>query len=226
MPSACAGVRGDRDSRSANAVLGIAWAHTILRSGSSTSADRLRAVQLVERALRNVANVDDEDEAALDERWLRDAAYRLAASLDPAGSTAKAYALKVRDYVKQSAVASRHHPEGQRWLGSFLKAPQESAWPTSDEDAPAMFPFATIHSVKGREFPTVVVVLPKSLREDETDGHVLDHWDQGVGSEARRVLYVGASRAQTLLILAVHTDHANRVAGLLKRDGVNYDLVT
>jgi hypothetical protein len=47
-----------------------------------------------------------------------------------------------------------------------------------------------------------------------------------VGSEARRVLYVGASRAQTLLILAVHTDHANRVAGLLKRDGVNYDLVS
>ena len=42
----------------------------------------------------------------------------------------------------------------------------------------------------------------------------------------RRVLYVGASRAQTLLILAVHTDHANRVAGLLKRDGVLYDLVS
>ena len=54
----------------------------------------------------------------------------------------------------------------------------------------------------------------------------MDHWDQRVGSEARRVLYVGASRAQTLLILAVHTDHANRVTGLLKRDGVNYDLLS
>lgn len=222
----CAGVCGDRDSLSGNAVLGIAWAHTILCSGSSTSAERLRAVQLVEGALRNVADVDDEDEAALDERWLRDAAYRLAASLDPAGSTAKAYALKVRDYVKKVPWPVGVIPKDNAGLGSFLKAPQESAWPTPDEDAPAMFPFGTIHSVKGREFPTVVVVLPKSLREDETDGHVLDHWDQGVGSEARRVLYVGASRAQTLLILAVHTDHANRVAGLLKRDGVNYDLVT
>ena len=38
------------------------------------------------------------------------------------------------------------------------------------------------------------------------------------------MLYVGASRAQTLLILAVHTDHANRVAELLKRDGIPYDL--
>jgi superfamily I DNA/RNA helicase len=106
-----------------------------------------------------------------------------------------------------------------------LRLVQDSAWPTSDEDALAAFPFATIHSVKGREFPTVVVVLTKSPREESTDGHVLDHWDQGVGSEARHVLYVGASRAQTLLILAVHTDHANHVAGLLKRDGVNYDLI-
>jgi hypothetical protein len=53
----------------------------------------------------------------------------------------------------------------------------------------------------------------------------LDHWDKGTPSELRRVLYVGASRAQQLLILAVHTVHRDRVATLLKRDGVPYDLV-
>jgi len=89
-----------------------------------------------------------------------------------------------------------------------------------------VLPFAAIHSVKGREFPTTVVVLPQNLRMDSAGQHVLDHWDQGIGSEARRVLYVGASRAQTLLILAVHTDHANRVAELLKRDGLLYDLAS
>jgi DNA helicase II / ATP-dependent DNA helicase PcrA len=221
---ACAGVRSDRDSRSSNAVLGIAWAHTILRSGSSTSADRLRAVRMMEKTLRNAANVDDEDEAALDERWLRDAAYRLAASLDPAGSPAKAYAQKVRDHVEQiqwPTVITRKDK-----LGTFIKAPPDSAWPTSDEEASAAFPFATIHSVKGREFPTAVVVLPQNLRLDSAGQHVLDHWDQGIGSEARRVLYVGASRAQTLLILAVHIGHANRVAELLKRDGVLFDMAS
>lgn len=221
-----AGVRGDRDSLGSNAVLGIAWAHTILCSVSSTSADRLRAVRLVERALRSAANVDDEDGTTLDERWLRDAAHRLAASLDPAGSAAKGYAQKVRDHVKNVSWPTSVTPKDKAGLGSFLKAPQESTWPTFGKDASVAFRFGTIHSVKGREFPTVVVVLPKGLREGETDGYVLDHWGQGVGSEARRVLYVGASRAQTLLILAVHTDHANRVAGLLKRDGVNYDLVS
>jgi DNA helicase II / ATP-dependent DNA helicase PcrA len=216
-----AGVRSDRDSRTTNAILGIAWAHTILRSGSSTPAGRLRAAQMIEKILRTVANLDDEDETTLDGRWLRDAAYRLAATLDPAGTTAKAYAQSVRGYVKQirwpAGITPRRDP------GTFLKAPPESAWSAPDDEAAAVFPFATIHSVKGREFPTVVVVLPQNLRA-EVGQSVIDHWDHGTESEARRVLYVAASRAQTLLILAVPSDHANRVAELLKRDGVDYDL--
>jgi DNA helicase-2/ATP-dependent DNA helicase PcrA len=221
---ACAGVRGDRDSSSTNAVLGIAWAYLVIRSGSSTPADRLRAIRTVEKALRYVANVD-EDESALDQYWLRDAAYRLVGNLDPAGHTARSYAQAVRGHVKQIQWPTGITEMDNQAMGSFLKAPQESAWPVSDEDTPAPFPFATIHSVKGREFPTVIVVLPKKLRTE--DGrHVLDHWDQALPSEARRVLYVGASRAQTLLILAVHADHANRVVGLLKRDEVPCELAS
>ena len=219
---ACAGASSDRDSRSTHAILGIAWAHTILRSGSSTGADRLRALRMVEKAIRSAANVDDEDETALDECWLRDAAYRLAASLDPAGSTAKAYAQTVRDYVKQIPWPAGITPKDN--LGAFLKAPPDPAWPAPDKEAPAGFPFATIHSVKGREFAATVVALPQNLRTDPSNQNVLDHWEHGMDTEARRVFYVGASRAQKLLILAVHTDHANRVAGLLKRDGVPYDL--
>jgi DNA helicase II / ATP-dependent DNA helicase PcrA len=218
---ACAGVRGDRDSRSMNAVLGIAWAHAILRTDTSTGADRLRAIRTVEKTLRNVANIDDEDETALHERWLRDAAYRLAASLNPAGSTAKIYAGKVRDYVKQISWPVGVTPRDN--LGALLKAPQDSAWPTPDDDASAVFRYATIHSVKGREFSTAVVVVPQNLRLDQDGQHVLDHWEHGKNTEARRVLYVGASRAETLLILAVHEDHANRVVGLLKRDDVLHD---
>jgi DNA helicase-2/ATP-dependent DNA helicase PcrA len=176
---------------------------------------------MVEKVIRSAANVDDEDETALDERWLRDAAYRLAASLDPAGSTAKVYAQKVRDYVKQIPWPAGITPKDN--LGAFLKAPPDPAWP-APEEAAAGFPFATIHSVKGREFATAVVALPQNLRTDPSNQNVLDHWEHGKDTEARRVFYVGASRAQKLLILAVHSDHANRVEGLLKRDGVPYDL--
>jgi DNA helicase II / ATP-dependent DNA helicase PcrA len=218
---ACAGVRGDGDTSSTNAVLGIAGAHAILRSADSTSSDRHRAIRMVEKILRNVANVDDEDDTALDEHWLRDAAYRLAASLNPAGMAAKAYAQQVRDYVQQIRWPADVTRKDN--LGAVLKAPPDTAWPAPDDEAPVAFPFATIHSVKGREFATAVVVLPQYLRAD-ADGNVLDHWEHGKDTEARRVLYVGASRAQTLLILAVHADHADRVAELLKRDGILYDL--
>lgn len=51
-------------------------------------------------------------------------------------------------------------------LGAMLKAASDSAWPVPDEEDAAMFAFATIHSVKGREFPAVGAALPKKLRED------------------------------------------------------------
>jgi hypothetical protein len=70
-----------------------------------------------------------------------------------------------------------------------------------------------------------VVVLPEDLHTDNSDRHVIDHWEDGVASELRRVLYVAASRAQRLLVLAVHTDHHGRVAKLLKNDNVPYELV-
>jgi superfamily I DNA/RNA helicase len=82
-----------------------------------------------------------------------------------------------------------------------------------------------VHSVKGREFPGVVVVLPRKLLEDDHGHTVLDHWEQNKPSELRRVLYVGASRAQRLLILAVHATQRDRVITLLKQDGVPYDPV-
>jgi ATP-dependent exoDNAse (exonuclease V) beta subunit len=64
--------------------------------------------------------------------------------------------------------------------------------------------------------------LPKNLRIDESGRSVLDCWEQGVDSEARRVLYVGASRAERLLVLAVHESHVDRVTAVLSRDGVSY----
>ena len=65
---------------------------------------------------------------------------------------------------------------------------------------------------------------PRSSSESPDNRHVLDHWEQGTPSELRRVLYVGASRAQRLLILAVHTDHLSRVTSLLNDDDVPYEL--
>ena len=217
----CAGSTGGGTMRSTNPVLGIAWASSVLRSDSSSARDRRQAVELVERSLRTVGGSTDQSDSMLDERWLRDAAVRLAVSLDPSVDAAKDFALQLRQYVKDMC-----WPAGMTLtadLGALLKAPAQADWLASSGTETETFVSATIHSVKGREFVSVVVVLPKNLLKDSADRNVLDHWEQRTPSELRRVLYVGASRAQRLLILAVHTDHLDRVASLLQADDVPYE---
>ena len=217
----CAGQHHEDASRTTSAVLGIASAHTALTTSDSTAKDRLKAIQRVEATLQEIAGI--EDTGLLDERWLRDTAVRLAVSLDPAGLDAKSYAAQVRKYVEQVRWPAGITPRSD--IGTTLKAPRAGMWPAAgDDDATPAFASATIHSVKGREFPGVIVVLPKKLRADADGLHVLDHWERGIDSELRRVLYVGASRAQRLLVLATHSSHHDRVATLLKRDSVQYDL--
>ena len=219
----CAGLTSDSTMRGANQVLRIARASSVLRSESSAGSDRRQAVELVERTLRTVVSADDQNDPGLDERWLRDAAVRLAVSLDPTVNAAKDFALQLRQYVQGMRWPAGATPRAD--LGALLKAPAQDEWLAAGEDNAEAFAWGTIHSVKGREFEGVIVVLPKKLLRDTGSLHVLDHWEQRTPSELRRVLYVGASRAQRLLILAAHADHVDRVASLLKGDGVPYELV-
>jgi DNA helicase-2/ATP-dependent DNA helicase PcrA len=208
-----------------NRVFGIAAAHATLRSTSSTSRIRLHAIELVERTVQAVIQVAGHDEDDLgdtvDERWLRDTAVRLALDLDPSGLSPRDYAAKIREHLKQivwpAGVTLRDN------LGSRIKAPSAEEWLASAED-PAAFAASTIHSVKGREFPGVAVVLPSSLLKDDVGYHAVDHWELETEAEVRRVVYVGASRAEKFLVLAVHNSHLQRVTSLLERDAVPHEV--
>jgi DNA helicase II / ATP-dependent DNA helicase PcrA len=204
----CAGGASQGTNRSDNRVVSLARACTVLRSVHSGARDRRKAVELVERTLRLVVGAE-EDDPRINDRWLRDAALRLAVTLDPAVG-AKDFTTRLRESLKaipwpgDVALVANY---GQRF-----REPGQKDWLTSNDIQ--RFRSATIHSVKGQEFPGVVVVLPKNPRKD-AQGHVLDHWENQLSTESRRVLYVGASRAQRLLIFAVHNSHVERVAKLL-----------
>jgi DNA helicase-2/ATP-dependent DNA helicase PcrA len=79
-----------------------------------------------------------------------------------------------------------------------------------------------IHGVKGAEFEAVVLAIP-STRHPDT-GHVLDDWRDGVNTERRRVLYVGVSRAERLLILVISKSHREQLEELLITQDVPYVL--
>ncbi|MEV5336586.1 hypothetical protein [Streptomyces werraensis] len=80
-----------------------------------------------------------------------------------------------------------------------------------------------MHDVKGEEYPGVVLVLPERLRADDvTERTVVDDREGGHNTEARRVLYVAGSRAQQLLICAIHRKHIGRIEAMLDNTGVPY----
>jgi DNA helicase-2/ATP-dependent DNA helicase PcrA len=68
--------------------------------------------------------------------------------------------------------------------------------------------------VKGAEFDAVLLEIeeqPKGTRP-----HILELWRSQETSEARRVLYVGASRARRLLVLAVPLKHLDALREVLQ----------
>lgn len=207
-------------STSGHKVLRVARAHLVLRADPNPAHWR-QAVTGIERLLVEVASADvatDLDHTGVvaerlgvNDRWLRSAALRLLHGAQPEiGRTA--YTLEVRRII-----------QGLDWprsvefpnIGNQLATPPQSRWDELALDPPVTIPWGTIHSVKGQEFEAVALVVPQQLIPDAQGKTCLDLLSEGLDGESRRVLYVGATRARRLLVVAVHVSHADRVRGLL-----------
>ncbi|MBD0740535.1 UvrD-helicase domain-containing protein [Streptomyces sp. CBMA29] len=216
-----------------NRVFAIANAGLKLRSTQTEPKVRRRAVEQVQRAILAALTVGRAtphysfdavcEDIGVDPRWLETLAVRMALGLNANGMTRQAFAADVRDFLKAAEWPRATAPTTSN-LGNLFKAPSESDWASisSSRPGPSMR-FSTVHGVKGMEFRGVVLVLPDRLRVDAaTERSVLDDWEGGHDTESRRVLYVAGSRAQELLIFAVHRRHTARVGALLDGKGVPY----
>ncbi len=81
----------------------------------------------------------------------------------------------------------------------------------------------TIHSVKGMEFPAVCVVMSPRIAKGIL--HFLAASSTATSNEEARKIYVGASRAQRLLAIAVPRSQASRLVALLQSMGGDVALV-
>ncbi|MFY2072577.1 3'-5' exonuclease [Achromobacter xylosoxidans] len=75
----------------------------------------------------------------------------------------------------------------------------------------------TIHSVKGMEFPAVCVVLSPATAKGVLDSLVGQNG--AADSEEARKIYVGVSRAQRLLVIAVPKSQSSRLVRLVQATG-------
>ncbi|MEU6379584.1 ATP-dependent helicase [Streptomyces sp. NPDC046909] len=227
---------GGQESAGSNRVLAIAHAGAKLRSRETSPKTRLKAVEQVQRAVLAALTVGREvehhsfaaicEEVGVEPRWLEGFAVRMALGLEAEGTARGDFAGSVRDFLKTADWGGLQAPDSSD-LGKLFRAPSEDAWASvaSYGNSP-LIRYSTVHGVKGMEFPGVVLVLPDRLRVDKvTERTVLDDWEGDHNTEARRVLYVAGSRAEQLLICAVHKKHTGRVASLLDTKGVPYSKV-
>jgi DNA helicase-2/ATP-dependent DNA helicase PcrA len=140
--------------------------------------------------------------------------------------SALALAQALRFSPERFATAEAWHDEARRLLAPLLPAdgPSINQRLRRNGDlektlsvAPASgHPARTIHSVKGMEFPAICVVMSPSTAKGIVDFLVGD--SAGDNEEARKI-YVGASRAQRLLAIALPRTQAPRLRDLMAATG-------
>ncbi len=81
---------------------------------------------------------------------------------------------------------------------------------------------AKIHEAKGREYDAVCVVIPPNRAPKNRSEALFESWANRIEAEAKRVVYVGVTRARHLSALAVPTAFADRCAALMTAGDVPF----
>lgn len=111
-------------------------------------------------------------------------------------------------------------PESTRSISMILKNDRDLDLILSAEKSGSVYP-ATIHSVKGKEFPAICVVATSGNAKGILD--YLQSIDFSKAEEARK-FYVGASRAQRLLVIACPRSQATRMKEHLSSLGATVEV--
>lgn len=218
---ACAGAGSLTKTSGSNRLVQLAQAVHALRDERAGQTVRLRALGQVERIVLEL-DLEGHDDLSMEEylarraltyRAFREGCLHLAVNLgDP-------FAGKPSEFKKR-LIEAKSSQYRLGWSPSALRIPAKDAWGSIPKISEGLLPHSTVHGWKGLQAPAVALVMTEGANGE--DG-VAD-WLVGVASEARRVLYVGASRAQRLLILAVPAARVGAVCAMLVKDGVPFEL--
>jgi len=105
---------------------------------------------------------------------------------------------------------------GQSVRGFFRRPPNEQ-WSSHLQPSDDLHLIAaTIHEAKGREYDGVCVVIPPDRAPRNYTSELFDSWENRVDHEAKRVIYVGITRARRLGVLAVPALFGDRCAAVLE----------
>lgn len=106
---------------------------------------------------------------------------------------------------------------------SFFRRPTNAQWSNHLQIPTDLgLKCAKIHEVKGREYGAVCVVVPPNRAPENRIEALIESWEARADAEAKRVLYVGLTRAKHLGALAVPVAFADRCVAVLTAGQVPY----
>lgn len=162
------------------------------------------------KELRELVLMDFLEEIGLSERQFLTSVLRIATStaFDKKPSTFKSSLMQALSSNSFGWVEGLTIPRGDKW-------PAMPNWGKK-----TTIQYGTIHSYKGLQQQFVTMVVPEDHESRTSDQSGVLLWHEDRDGEPRRVLYVGATRAQKLLMLAVHESHLDKVLSRLTQDAV------
>jgi superfamily I DNA/RNA helicase len=223
--SGCQEDAGNSNTSGMARAVGMFW--------SSSASNRVRELSLrvVERAILDLMGKIDEGEVpsraaerrGVDPRWLRRSALELISRVPrncaDTNDARTVWVSALRAQVLRLGVTYRPEMSERQYFQNRADADWQRLLVTGN--APGIGS-ATIHEAKGKEYDAVCVVIPPDLRESRRTEKLLTAWQNRTDDEAKRVIYVGVTRAKRLCVIAVPSAYGDRMRGLLEAAHVNF----
>lgn len=188
-------------------VLNLAKEIEALWVGHNNPAARARSLSRTGRLLRALSTESEGDLVVSDDTLL-----------EMASSVGRPTSLSREKFIARLVRQLGASPHGSVKPEELL-APTDGPWFAISSGTQSALKWGTIHSMKGLEAPVVVVICPDPENWQTGFGEV---WRDRAEGETRRVLYVAASRASELLVLAAGPAQTELLATNLTRDGVPF----
>lgn len=214
---------GDSKVARVAAAVGAMW--------TSTSRGRERALSAVEEIILDLMGSIDEGEHVrraverhgIDSRWLRRSALNLLTALprtcEDTDAARAEWVELLRQQVRSLRLAYREGVSERRYFSSRAGA----SWHRCLNAGPvASLRAATVHEAKGKQYDAICVVIPPDAQGSPRTDQLVRSWETRLDDEAKRVVYVGLTRARRLAVLALPHAVRDRVAAVLTAAGAHY----
>jgi DNA helicase-2/ATP-dependent DNA helicase PcrA len=220
-------VGGDSNVANIARAIGAFW------SSSASGSKREASLRIVDRMILDLMGKVEGEESparaaerhAIDYRWLRRTALHLVSRLPRSCEDTDAgrvqWVTTLQREVGQLGLVYREHLSER----AYFRRTSTVEWShhLTGGDIPEI-KCATIHEAKGREYEAVCLVIPPDRGGTNRTTQVFDAWERRSNDEAKRVLYVGVTRAKKLLSIAVPTAFKDRLGAILNGAGINFVL--